>query len=76
MLSKNASLGEKGFDHFVSKKYAQVHVLSRPGSVLNHAQIASIKKQLNLTPDQEPLWPAVETALRNVSSKRLADRDA
>ena len=40
---------------------------SRPGSVLNYAQIASIKKRLNLTPDQEPLWPAVETALRNVS---------
>jgi len=43
------------------------HVSSRPGSVLNYAQIASIKKRLNLTPDQEPLWPAVETALRNVS---------
>jgi hypothetical protein len=43
------------------------HVSSRPGSVLNFAQIASIKKRLNLTPDQEPLWPAVETALRNVS---------
>jgi hypothetical protein len=43
------------------------HVSSRPGSVLNYAQIASIKKRLNLTPDQEPSWPAVETALRNVS---------
>jgi hypothetical protein len=43
------------------------HVSSRPGSVLNYAQIASIKKRLNLTPDQEPLWPALETALRNVS---------
>jgi hypothetical protein len=43
------------------------HLSSRPGSVLNYAQIASIKKRLNLTPDQEPLWPALETALRNVS---------
>jgi hypothetical protein len=43
------------------------HVSSRPSSVLNDAQIASIKKRLNLTPDQESLWPAVETALRNVS---------
>jgi hypothetical protein len=43
------------------------YVSSRPGSVLNYAQIASIKKRLNLTPDQEPFWPAVETALRNVS---------
>jgi hypothetical protein len=39
----------------------------RPGKVLNDAQIASIKKRLNLTPDQESLWPAVETALRNIS---------
>jgi hypothetical protein len=43
------------------------HVSSRPGSVLNDAQIASIKKRLNLTPDQASLWPAVETALRNIS---------
>jgi hypothetical protein len=48
------------------------HVSSRPGSVLNYAQIASIKKRLNLTPDQEPLWPPVETALRNVSYVRKA----
>ena len=48
-------------------KPAARHVSIRPGSVLNDAQIASIKKRLNLTPDQEALWPAVETALRNVS---------
>jgi hypothetical protein len=42
----------------------------RPGNVLNDAQIASIKKRLNLTPDQESLWPAVETALRNISYLR------
>jgi hypothetical protein len=40
--------------------------------VLNDAQIASIKKRLNLTPDQERLWPAVETALRNVTYSRKA----
>jgi len=48
------------------------HVASRPGSVLNDAQIASIKKRLNLTPDQESLWPAVEAALRNISYARKA----
>jgi hypothetical protein len=48
------------------------HVSSRPGTVVNDAQIASIKKRLNLTPDQEPLWPPVETALRNVSYVRKA----
>ena len=39
----------------------------RPGSVLNDAQIANIKRRLRLTSDQESLWPAVEAALRNIS---------
>jgi hypothetical protein len=41
--------------------------LTRPGAVLNDAQIASIKRRLNLTPDQERMWPSVEVALRNLS---------
>jgi hypothetical protein len=41
--------------------------LTRPGAVLNDAQIASIKKRLSLTPDQERMWPSVEAALRNLS---------
>jgi len=41
--------------------------LARPGAVLNDAQIASIKRRLNLTPDQERMWPSVEAALRNLS---------
>jgi hypothetical protein len=40
---------------------------AKPNSVLNDAQIASMKRRLNLTPDQEPLWPAVESALRNIA---------
>jgi hypothetical protein len=44
----------------------------RPGSVLNDAQIANIKKRLRLTPDQESLWPAVEVALRNISYSKKA----
>jgi hypothetical protein len=43
---------------------------SRPGYILDDAQIASIKKRLNLTPDQEAMWPAVEAALRNMAYKR------
>jgi hypothetical protein len=39
----------------------------RPGFVLNDAQIASIRRRLNLTPDQERMWPAVEAALRNLA---------
>jgi hypothetical protein len=44
----------------------------RPKSVLNDAQIASIKERLNLTPDQEAMWPPVEAALRQVSYIRNA----
>jgi hypothetical protein len=40
---------------------------SRPGFLLNDAQIASIKSRLHLTPDQEEMWPAVEAALRNIA---------
>jgi len=43
---------------------------SRPGHILNDAQIAGIKQRLHLTPDQERMWPAVEAALRNMAYKR------
>jgi hypothetical protein len=46
---------------------------SRPGYMLNDAQIASIKKRLHLTPDQEAMWPAVEAALRNVAYARARE---
>jgi hypothetical protein len=39
----------------------------RPKSVINDAQIASIKQRLNLTPEQEAMWPPVEAALRKIS---------
>lgn len=39
---------------------------SRSANLLNDAQIASIKDRLNLSSDQQKLWPAVETALRAV----------
>ena len=36
-------------------------------SVLNDAQIASIKARLRLTPEQERYWPGVEAALRSIT---------
>jgi hypothetical protein len=42
-------------------------VAYHPKSVLNDAQIASIKERLNLTPAQEAMWPPVEAALRKIS---------
>lgn len=50
-----------------SKPAIPAHSLTRPGAVLNDAQIASMKRRLNLTPDQERMWPSVEAALRNLS---------
>ena len=46
---------------------------NRPGFVLNDAQIASIKKRLHLSPDQEQMWPAVEAALRNIAYAKAHD---
>ena len=36
-------------------------------SLLSDAQIAAIKTRLKLTPQQEPLWPAVELSLRKIA---------
>jgi hypothetical protein len=45
----------------------------RSNAVLNDAQITSIKRRLNLTPDQERYWPAVEAELRKMEyAKRAA----
>jgi hypothetical protein len=42
----------------------------RSNSVLNDSQIASIKRRLNLTPDQARYWPAVEAELRKMEYKK------
>src|SRR5262249_60724909 len=45
----------------------------RSNHVLNESQIASIKKRLALTPEQERYWPAVEAELRKMEySKKPA----
>jgi len=45
-------------------------VKPRSNAVLNDSQIAGIKKRLNLTPDQERYWPAVEAQLRKMEYTR------
>jgi hypothetical protein len=49
-------------------------------ALLSDAQISGIKERLNLSPDQQSYWPAVETALRAVARKihanKLADPHA
>ena len=49
------------------------HVASRPGYLLDDAQIAGIKRRLHLTPDQEEMWPAVESALRQIAFAKAHD---
>ncbi len=45
---------------------ASRRVTGRSSNVLNDAQIASIKRRLKLTPEQERMWPAVEAALHKI----------
>jgi len=42
----------------------------KSNAVLNDSQIASIKRRLQLTPDQERYWPAVEAELRKMEYKK------
>jgi hypothetical protein len=44
----------------------------RSNAVLNDSQLASIKRRLNLTPEQERYWPAVEAQLRKMEYKKDA----
>jgi hypothetical protein len=45
-------------------------VVHRSNAVLNDSQIASIKKRLALTPEQQRYWPAVEAELRKMEYKK------
>jgi hypothetical protein len=49
---------------------ANVAPKPRSNAVLNDSQIASIKRRLALTPDQERYWPAVEAELRKMEYKK------
>lgn len=40
------------------------------------AKIAAVKAGLKLTPDQEKLWPPVETAVRDFAKQRMAQANA
>ena len=45
-------------------------------ALLSDAQISGIRERLNLSPDQQSYWPAVESALRAVARKIHATRQA
>ncbi len=56
-----------------AKKVVAAHPQTPSNSVLNSAQIASIKERLKLTSYQTSLWPPVESALRDISWQNHAD---
>jgi zinc resistance-associated protein len=43
-------------------------------SVIFDARVSAFKSALKLTPDQEKLWPAVETAVRDIAKERMQRR--
>ncbi len=45
-------------------------------AALSDSRIAALKTGLRLTPEQDKLWPAVETALKEVSQARIARASA
>jgi hypothetical protein len=47
-----------------------VRPIQRSNAVLNEQQIASIKRRLNLSPEQERYWPAVAAQLRKMEYKK------
>jgi hypothetical protein len=51
-------------------------VKPRSNHVLNESQIASIKRRLNLTPEQERYWPAVEAELRKMEYNKKSAQGA
>ena len=61
-----AASGERVDEPLPRPRPAQANAKPRSNAVLNDAQIAGIKKRLNLTPDQERYWPAVEAELRKM----------
>jgi hypothetical protein len=60
----------------VKRHLAPSHPARRADTLFDDAQLARIKHRLHLTADQEPMWPAVAVALRNIGreQKRQARR--
>ena len=48
--------------------------MAENASAMTDARIAALKTGLRLTPDQEKLWPALETALRASADQRIEAR--
>jgi hypothetical protein len=62
---------------YAQHRYHQHHRMSTEDrAAFVDAKIAAVKAGLQLTPDQEKLWPPVETAVRDFAKQRLAQANA
>lgn len=48
------------------------HLSAEDRAILSDARIAALKTALKLTPEQEKLWPQVETTLKDVAKERAS----
>ncbi len=58
------------------ERHATAPVRKDSGNPLNDAQLASIKRRLNLSPYQQQYWPQVESALRDIGLRAAHDSHA
>jgi len=72
LQSKREAALETGIPAPAKPQAANVPARGRSNTVLNDAQIASLKRRLNLTPEQQRMWPAVEAALRKIVYTKTA----
>ena len=63
ILPKAHELASTAKPHPAPAVHHQAHMF-------DDAQLASIKRRLNLSPDQEQMWPAVAVALHNIGVQR------
>lgn len=62
---------------YAQHRYHQHHRMSTEDrAAFVDAKIAAVKAGLQLTPDQEKLWPPVETAVRDFAKQRIAQANA
>ncbi len=62
---------------YAQHRYHQHHRMSTEDrAAFVDARIAAVKAGLQMTPDQEKLWPPVETAVRDFAKQRIAMANA
>jgi len=58
-------------EHMGQMRMGQMRMSPEDRAAFTDARIAAVKAGLKLTPDQEKLWPAVETAVRDFAKLRI-----